>query len=50
MESVKKGDVLFCSECGVELEVINKCDCSDCKIECCGKTMEVKEKSSGCCC
>ena len=50
MKPVRKGDVLVCSECGVELQIINNCDCSDCKIVCCGKTMEVKEKSSGCCC
>ena len=50
MEPVKKGDILVCSECGVELEIKNKCDCSECEIVCCGKTMEVKDKSSSCCC
>ncbi len=52
MEPVNKGAVLVCSECGVELEVIKNCECSNCEIVCCGKAMEVKEKSSGdsCCC
>lgn len=51
MEPVKKGAILVCPECGVQLEVIVKCDCTDCEIMCCGKPMEVKEKSSeGCCC
>ncbi len=50
MEPVEKGDILVCSECGVELEIKKQCDCSDCKIICCGKTMQVKAKSSGCCC
>ncbi len=51
MEPVKKGDVLVCSECGVELEVTKNCDCSNCEIVCCGSVMEVKVKSSGgsCC-
>lgn len=51
MEPVKKGDVLICSECSVELEVTKKCDCTNCEIICCGKPMEVKENTSkGCCC
>ncbi|MCD4701382.1 MAG: hypothetical protein K8S24_05935 [Candidatus Aegiribacteria sp.] len=50
MESVKKGDVLVCSKCGVELEVTKNCECSDCEIVCCGTAMEVSEKPSGCCC
>ncbi len=51
MEPVKKGDILVCSECSVELEVIKKCDCENCEIVCCGKAMEVKDKSSeNCCC
>ena len=50
MEPVKKGDVLVCSECGVELEVIKKCDCTNCGIVCCCKVMDVKENSTGGCC
>ena len=50
MEPVKKCDVLVCSKCSVELEVIKKCDCANCEIVCCGEVMEVKEKSSGGCC
>ncbi len=50
MEPVKKGDILVCSQCSVELEVIEKCDCADCEIVCCGKAMKVKETSSGSCC
>jgi len=52
MEAVKKGNVLVCSECGVELEVTRSCDCTDCEIVCCGKAMEVRKKSAGgpCCC
>ncbi len=50
MEPVKKGDVLVCSECGVELEVKKNCGCSDCEVICCGTPMEVRENSSGGCC
>lgn len=51
MESVKEGDKLVCSECGVELEVKKSCGCADCSIECCGKPMDVVKKGGcSCCC
>jgi len=53
MEPTVTGDKLVCSECGVELEVIKSCGCSDCSIICCGKPMEIEKKKQGgcsCCC
>lgn len=44
MESVKKGQVLYCDKCGVELEVIKDCDSTcACNIICCGQPMKLKE-------
>ncbi|MCD4775677.1 MAG: hypothetical protein K8S15_06440 [Candidatus Aegiribacteria sp.] len=50
MKGVKKGDVLTCSECGLELEVKKNCECKYCEIICCGKPMNLKGGTSGCCC
>ncbi|HEC02481.1 MAG TPA: hypothetical protein ENI81_02995 [Phycisphaerales bacterium] len=44
MEPVKKGQVLCCETCGVELEVIKDCDSTCvCNIICCGQPMKLKE-------
>jgi hypothetical protein len=46
MEPVKKGQVLSCENCGVELEVVKDCDTScACNIICCGQPMTLKESS-----
>lgn len=51
---LKEKDILFCSECGIELEVKHTCDCPSekcepmskkdvcCEFECCGKSMQIK--------
>lgn len=47
MEPVKKGQILYCDNCGVELQVINDCDSSClCNITCCGRQMKLKEKQN----
>lgn len=43
MEPVKKDQILYCDQCGVELKVINDCDeTCVCNITCCGKQMKLK--------
>jgi len=37
---VKKGDVLVCEECGLELKVIKECEEADTEEECCCETDE----------
>lgn len=49
-----KGDVLYCTECGLEVTVSKPCECGDeCVIMCCDKPMkkkgEEKPKFSSCC-
>ena len=46
---LKKGDILACEECGLELTVTKDCDCADddatCSAEafsCCGNEMKKK--------
>jgi hypothetical protein len=47
MEPVKKGQILFCDNCGVELEVVKDCDSTcACNIICCEKPMRIKESSN----
>ncbi len=50
----KKGDILYCSECGLEVTVSKSCDCDEeCVILCCNKPMKKKEeehKKHSCCC
>lgn len=52
--SSKKGDILVCKECGLEVTVTRSCGCDDkdCVIICCDKPMEKKgtERPRGCCC
>jgi len=43
MEPVKKGDVLYCDKCGVELIVSKSCGCEPCEIICCSKPMKIKK-------
>jgi len=58
MEPVKSGQVLVCSACGVELQVIKACDTTcACNIVCCEKPMQLKgqpetaatDRKRGCC-
>lgn len=55
-ETMKKGEVYTCSDCGFEIEVIKSCDCSTgdnceththdtecCDFVCCGKPLELKK-------
>jgi ATP sulfurylase len=43
MEPVKTDQILYCDQCGVELQVVKNCDetCA-CNITCCGQPMKVK--------
>jgi hypothetical protein len=56
MEPVKIDQILYCTNCGVELRVIKPCDSTcTCHIICCKEPMRVKEGSeegtaSGSCC
>ena len=49
MNPIKKGQILYCEKCGVELQSTKDCDskCA-CNIVCCGMSMKIKgEKSAG---
>jgi hypothetical protein len=53
--SSKTGDVLTCTECGLEVTVTKACGCGeqDCAIVCCEKPMKPKQekpRAGGCCC
>jgi len=38
--TVSKGSKLTCNECGLELKVVDACDCaSPCDVVCCGEQM-----------
>jgi len=42
MDSVQEGEVLYCSSCGIKLQVVEACkEKCDCTITCCGKEMSV---------
>jgi hypothetical protein len=41
-KTVSKGSRLICKECGLELNVVDDCDCvSPCDVMCCGEQMVV---------
>jgi hypothetical protein len=54
---LKAGDILRCSDCGLEIKVIKSCEescgdactdsggCSDDDFKCCGKSMELESAS-----
>lgn len=42
----KKGDRYVCGVCGIELECVDGCGCSETDIICCGKTMKGKAKKA----
>jgi hypothetical protein len=43
MEPVKAGQVLYCEQCGVELEVTKSCDSTCvCNIICCDEPLKIK--------
>ena len=42
----KKGQILICEDCPVQLEVIYPCDCGDGGFTCCGKEMKVAEEQT----
>ncbi len=39
----RKGTVLACKECGMEVKVEKDCGCEPCEISCCGATMQPKK-------
>jgi hypothetical protein len=42
-KTLSKGSTLSCKECGLELEVVDVCDCaSPCDVMCCGEQMMVQ--------
>ena len=44
MEPVKVDQILYCENCGVELQVVKDCDSTClCNITCCGEQMKLKE-------
>jgi hypothetical protein len=54
--NLKEGDIITCTDCGLELKVIKTCNCGEggdsaCHdvMQCCGKGMEPKKAGGGCC-
>lgn len=49
---MKKGEIYYCEECGLELKVMKECteccgsdDCEEtCKFSCCGEDLKLKEE------
>ena len=52
-DEMKLGQIYFCEECGLELEVVNECEeecgdqeaceCGPCQFVCCDEPLKLKE-------